>query len=278
MTALLENRRALVTGGASGLGRAIALAFAHEGAHVIIADRDGDGARAVVQEIAEAAQTAAAGSGAAGAGPDPAAAVGSAEAWEVDLSDTTALEERFAAQPLDVDILVNNAGIQRIHPVEEFPLEEWRFIQTLMLESPFVLTKAALPAMYSRGWGRVINLSSVHGLRASVNKSAYVAAKHGLMGLTKTTALEGGANGVTCNAINPGYVMTPLVEAQVTELAHNRGISEDEVLREVFLEHSTVPSLPVPEDVAAIAVLLASEAGRAINGAAHSIDGGWSAA
>lgn len=278
MTALLENRRALVTGGASGLGRAIALAFAHEGTHVVIADRDGDGARAVAQEVAEAAQTAAAGSGAAGAGPDPAAAVGSAEAWEVDLSDTTALEESFAAQPLDVDILVNNAGIQRIHPVEEFPLEEWRFIQTLMLESPFVLTKAALPAMYERGWGRIINLSSVHGLRASVNKSAYVAAKHGLMGLTKTTALEGGAKGVTCNAINPGYVMTPLVEAQVTELAQNRGISEDEVLSEVFLEHSAVPSLPVPEDVAAIAVLLASDAGRAINGAAHSIDGGWSAA
>lgn len=264
MTALLDARRALVTGGASGLGRAIALAFAREGAHVIIADRDGDGARAVAGEIAEAAAADAAGAG-------------SAEVWEVDLADTTALEERFAARPLDVDILVNNAGIQRIHPVEEFPLEEWRFIQTLMLESPFVLTKAALPAMYGRGWGRIINLSSVHGLRASVNKSAYVAAKHGLMGLTKTTALEGGAQGVTCNAINPGYVMTPLVEAQVTELAQNRGISEDEVLREVFLEHSAVPSLPVPDDVASIAVLLASEAGRAINGAAHSIDGGWSA-
>ena len=265
MTALLENRRALVTGGASGLGRATALAFAREGAHVIIADRDGDGARAVAQEIAEAAGTDAAGAG-------------SAVVWEVDLADTTALEERFAAQPLDVDILVNNAGVQRIHPVEEFPLEEWRFIQTLMLESPFVLTKAALPAMYARGWGRIINLSSVHGLRASVDKSAYVAAKHGLMGLTKTTALEGGPKGVTCNAINPGYVMTPLVEAQVTELSKTRGISEDEVLDEVFLGHSAVPSLPDPEDVAAIAVLLASEAGKAINGAAHSIDGGWSAA
>src|SRR5690606_16387288 len=204
MTALLENRRALVTGGASGLGRAIALAFAHEGAHVIIADRDGDGARAVVQEIAEAAQTSAA---------------GSAEAWEGDLSDTTALEERFAAQPLDVDILVNNAGIQRIHPVEEFPLDEWRFIQTLMLESPAVLTKGALPARYPRGWGRVINLPAVPGLRASANQPAYVAAKHGLMGLTKPTAREGGAKGATCTAIHPGYVMPPLVEAQVTELA-----------------------------------------------------------
>src|SRR5690606_31490429 len=115
-------------------------------------------------------------------------------------------------------------------------------------------------------------------LRASANKSAYVAAKHGIMGLTKTTALEGGPKGVTCNAINPGYVMTPLVQNQVADLAAQRGISEDAVLDEVFLEHSAVPSLPVPDDVAAIAVLLASEAGRAINGAAHSIDGGWSAA
>lgn len=258
MSDLLKNRRALVTGGASGIGRATALAFAREGAHVLIADRDGDGARAVAAEIEEA--------------------TGTAETWEVDLADTSALEERFRDTPLDVDILVNNAGIQRIHPIEEFPLDEWRFIHTLMLESPFVLTKAALPKMYERGWGRIINLSSVHGIRASANKSAYVAAKHGLMGLTKTTALEGGPHGVTCNAINPGYVMTPLIEAQVTELAKNRGISEDAVLDEVFLEHSAVPGLPVPEDVAAIIVLLASEAGRAINGSGYSIDGGWNAA
>lgn len=258
MSDLLKNRRALVTGGASGIGRATALAFAREGAHVLIADRDGDGARAVAAEIEEV--------------------TGTAETWEVDLADTSALEERFRDTPLDVDILVNNAGIQRIHPIEEFPLDEWRFIHTLMLESPFVLTKAALPKMYERGWGRIINLSSVHGIRASANKSAYVAAKHGLMGLTKTTALEGGPHGVTCNAINPGYVMTPLIEAQVTELAKNRGISEDAVLDEVFLEHSAVPGLPVPEDVAAIIVLLASEAGRAINGSGYSIDGGWNAA
>jgi len=257
MTDLLMHRRALVTGAASGIGRAVALAFAAEGAHVILADRDGEGARSVAEEIAEAA--------------------GSAEVWEVDLADTSALEERFADEPLDVDVLVNNAGIQRIHPLEEFPLEDWRFIQTLMLESPFVLTKAALPAMYARGWGRIINLSSVHGIRASAFKSAYVAAKHGLMGLTKTTALEGGPQGVTCNAINPGYVMTPLVESQVSDQAATRGISEDAVLEEVFLEHSAVPSLPGAEDVAAIAVLMASEAGRAINGAGYSIDGGWSA-
>ena len=257
MTDLLKSRRALVTGGASGIGRAVALAFAAEGAHIIFADRDGDGARAVADEIADAA--------------------GTAETWEVDLADTSALEERFRDAPLDIDILVNNAGIQRIHPLEEFPLDEWRLIQTLMLESPFVLTKAALPKMYERGRGRIINLSSVHGIRASAFKSAYVAAKHGLMGLTKTTALEGGPKGVTCNAINPGYVMTPLVESQVADQAKTRGISEDAVLEEVFLEHSAVPSLPGAEDIAAIAVLMASEAGRAINGSGHSIDGGWSA-
>lgn len=287
MSELLTNRRALVTGGASGIGRAVALAFGAEGAHVILADRDGDGARAVADEIAEAAGASRADAGETGgpyrdaapaaAGTTATARVSTAEVWEVDLADTSALEERFRGSPLDVDILVNNAGIQRIHPLEEFPLEEWRFIQTLMLESPFVLTKAALPAMYERGWGRIINLSSVHGIRASAFKSAYVAAKHGLMGLTKTTALESGPKGVTCNAINPGYVMTPLVESQVADQATTRGISEDAVLEEVFLEHSAVPSLPGAEDVAAIAVLMASEAGRAINGSGYSIDGGWSA-
>ena len=179
---------------------------------------------------------------------------------------------------LDVDILVNNAGIQRIHPITEFPLEDWQLINTLMLEAPFVLTKAVLPKMYERGWGRIINLSSVHGLRASANKSAYVAAKHGLMGLTKTTALEAGPHGVTCNAINPGYVLTPLVKGQIADQAKTNGISEDEVLEQVFLGHSAVPKLAEPEDVAAIALFLAGEHAAVINGSAHSIDGGWVAA
>ncbi|MGO2647419.1 MAG: SDR family oxidoreductase, partial [Brevibacterium aurantiacum] len=179
---------------------------------------------------------------------------------------------------LDVDILVNNAGIQRIHPITEFPLEEWRLINTLMLEAPFVLTKAALPSMYEKGWGRVINLSSIHGLRASANKSAYVAAKHGLMGLTKTTALEAGPQGVTCNAINPGYVMTPMVKGQIADQAKTNGITEDEVLEQVFLGHSAVPKLADPGDIAALALFLASDAAAVINGSAHSVDGGWSAA
>lgn len=132
--------------------------------------------------------------------------------------------------------------------------------------------------MYERGFGRIINMSSVHGLRASAYKSAYVAAKHGLMGLTKTTALEGGPKGVTANAINPGYVMTPLVEKQVADQARTRGISEDSVLDEVFLGHSAVPRLPEADEVAQLAVFLASEAAGVITGSAHSIDGGWSAA
>lgn len=244
----LRGKSALITGGASGLGKAMAHALASAGAHVTVADLNGEAAREV------------------------ASAVGG-EAWEVDLSDTDALD----GTPIDTDILINNAGIQRIHAIEEFPLDDWRLIHRLMLESPFVLTKAVLPGMYERGWGRIVNVSSVHGLRASAFKSAYVAAKHGLMGLTKTTALEGGPKGVTCNAINPGYVMTPLVEQQVADQARTQNISEDEVLDRVFLGHSAVKRLATEEEVARLTLFLCSDAADVINGAAHSIDGGWAA-
>ncbi|MDK7750407.1 3-hydroxybutyrate dehydrogenase [Brevibacterium sp. UMB10442] len=244
----LRGKSALITGGASGLGKATAHALASAGAHVTVADLNGEAAREV------------------------ATAVGG-EAWEVDLSDTDALD----GTPIDTDILINNAGIQRIHAVEEFPLDDWRLINRLMLESPFVLTKAVLQGMYKRGWGRIVNVSSVHGLRASAFKSAYVAAKHGLMGLTKTTALEGGPKGVTCNAINPGYVMTPLVEQQVADQARTQNISEDEVLDRVFLGHSAVKRLATEEEVARLTLFLCSDAAGVINGAAHSIDGGWAA-
>ena len=245
----LTGRRALVTGGASGLGKAMCESFAEAGSTVVFADVFAEAAGAVAEAIG-------------------------GEAWAVNLADTSALD----GIDLEVDILVNNAGIQRIHPIPEFPLEEWRLIMTIMLEAPFVLTKAALPGMYERGWGRVINVSSVHGLRASANKSAYVAAKHGLMGLTKTTALEAGPRGVTCNAINPGYVLTPLVKGQIADQAVTNGISEDEVLEKVFLGHSAVPRLAEPEDIAALALFLASDAAAVVTGTAHSIDGGWTAA
>lgn len=242
----LTGRSALITGAASGLGKAMAHALASAGAHVTVADLNGEAAREVAAAI-------------------------EGEAWEVDLSDTDALD----GTRIDTDILINNVGIQRIHAVEDFPLDDWRLINRLMLESPFVLTKAVLPGMYERGWGRIVNVSSVHGLRASAFKSAYVAAKHGLMGLTKTTALEGGPKGVTCNAINPGYVMTPLVEQQIADQARTRNISEDEVLDQVFLGHSAVKRLATEEEVARLALFLCSDAAAVINGSAHSIDGGW---
>lgn len=245
----LNGRNALVTGGASGLGQAIAEAFAAEGATVTVADINGDAAKDIAEKIG-------------------------GKHWQVDLADTEALDELS----LNYDILVNNAGIQHIEALEDFPLDKWHLINKLMLEAPFVLTKAVLPGMYERGFGRIINMSSVHGLRASAYKSAYVAAKHGLMGLTKTTALEGGPKGVTANAINPGYVMTPLVEQQIADQARTRGISEDSVLEEVFLGHSAVPRLPEADEVAQLAVFLASDAAGVITGSAHSIDGGWSAA
>ena len=244
----IAGKRALVTGAASGLGRAIASALAGAGARVTVADIDAEAAHAVAEEIG-------------------------GETWIADFSDTDALD----GITLEADILVNNAGIQWIHPLEEFPLSEWRLINRLMLEAPFLLTKAVLPGMYARGWGRIINLSSIHGLRASPYKSAYVAAKHGLMGLTKVTALEGGPHGVTCNAINPGYVMTPIVQRQVADQAQTRGIGEEQVMEDVFLAHSAVPRLAEPEEIAELALFLASDAAAVITGAAHVVDGGWSA-
>ena len=242
------GKTALVTGGASGIGKAIAKAFAAGGASVTVADIDADKTHQVAQEL----------------GGTP---------WVVDLSDTDSLD----GVDVQADILVNNAGLQRIHALEEFPLSEWQLLMRIMLEAPFLLTKAVLPGMYERGWGRVINISSVHGLRASAYKSAYVAAKHGLMGLTKVTALEGGPQGVTCNAINPGYIHTPIVEKQVTDQAKAHNISEAEVMDKVFLSHSAVGRLATVEEVARIAVFLAGDEAGVINGAAHSIDGGWQA-
>ncbi|MFI8633016.1 3-hydroxybutyrate dehydrogenase [Microbacterium sp. NPDC077663] len=244
----LTGRTALVTGGASGIGAACASALAAAGARVTVADVDADGAQRV------------------------AGAVGG-EAWAVDLSDTAAL----ADLRLDVDILVNNAGIQHVRPIEEFEPERFSFMMRLMLEAPFLLIRAALPAMYERGFGRILNMSSVHGLVASPYKSAYVAAKHGLEGLSKATALEGGAHGVTSNCINPGYVRSPLVEKQIADQAKLHGIGEDEVLSQVLLAEAAVKRLVEPEEVAALAVWLAGPDAGMVSGASYTMDGGWSA-
>ena len=244
----LAGKRALVTGGASGIGLACAHEFASRGAHVIIADLN-----------AEAAQ-------------DASAAVGG-EAWVVDLGDTRALDELT----LDVDILVNNAGIQRVAPIPEFDPEAFRLITRLMLESPFLLIRAALPAMYERGWGRIINISSAHGLRASAFKSAYVAAKHGLEGLSKVTALEGAAHGVTSNCINPAYVRTPLVEKQIADQAKVHGIPESEVVEKIMLTESAVKRLVEADEVASLAGWLVSDKSGMVTGASYTMDGGWTA-
>lgn len=244
----LSGRRAVVTGGASGIGAACARAFAAAGAHVVIADLNGDAARQVADALG-------------------------GEAWQVDLGDTAAL----ADLALEADILVNNAGIQHVRPIEQFEPERFSLILRLMLESPFLLVRAALPGMYERGFGRVINISSVHGLRASPFKSAYVAAKHGLEGLSKVTALEGGPHGVTSNCINPGYVRTPLVEKQIVDQARVHGISEEEVVPKVMLTESAIKRLVEPAEVASLAVWLAGPDAGMVTGASYTMDGGWSA-
>jgi 3-hydroxybutyrate dehydrogenase len=244
----LAGRRALVTGAASGIGAACARALARAGASVIAADLDGPGAAAVAAELG-------------------------GESWTVNLTDVAALE----ALRLDVDILVNNAGIQHVAPVEEFPPDMFRRILQLMVEAPFLLARAALPHMYEQEYGRIINISSVHGLRASPYKSAYVTAKHGLEGLSKVLALEGAAHGVTSNCISPGYVRTPLVEKQIADQARVHGIPEDQVLESVILAESAVKRLVEPAEVAGLVVWLAGPQAGMATGATFTLDGGWTA-
>ncbi|MGG5753810.1 3-hydroxybutyrate dehydrogenase [Zafaria sp. Z1313] len=253
----LAGRRALVTGAASGIGQAVAAGLRAQGAAVTLADRDADGLEAAASRLRGA--------------PGP----GDAEVrtWTVDLLDT----DHLAHAAVDADILVNNAGIQKVAPLHEFDPADFRRILALMLEAPFLLVRAALPGMYERGYGRVINISSVHGLRASPYKAAYVSAKHGLEGLSKVTALEGGPHGVTSNCINPGYVRTPLVERQIADQAAAHGIGEDEVLEKVMLTESAVKRLVEPEEVASLAAWLASDHAAMVTGASYTMDGGWSA-
>jgi 3-hydroxybutyrate dehydrogenase len=244
----LAGRCALVTGGASGIGAAVVQELARQGAEVTVADVNADAAEALAADVG-------------------------GKAWTVDLSDSAALAELT----LQTDILVNNAGIQRVSPLEEFDPADFHRILGLMLEAPFLLIRAALPHMYAQGHGRVINISSVHGLRASPYKGAYVAAKHGLEGLSKVTALEGGERGVTSNCVNPGYVRTPLVEAQIADQARVHGISEEEVLNRVMLTESAIKRLVEPAEVASLVGWLASDNAAMVTGASYTMDGGWSA-
>ncbi|NUK06805.1 3-hydroxybutyrate dehydrogenase [Streptomyces lunaelactis] len=249
----LGGRTALVTGAAGGIGRACALRLAAAGAKVRAVDRDAEGLDAL----------AARSSGLAGA----------VEPQILDLTDLDAAEATAAG----VDILVNNAGLQLVRPIEEFPPDVFHTVLTVMLEAPFRLIRGALPHMYAQGWGRIVNISSVHGLRASAFKSAYVAAKHGLEGLSKTAALEGAPHGVTSVCVNPGYVRTPLVEKQIADQAAAHSLAEDRVLADVLLKDSAIKRLIEPEEVAEAVLYLCTPQASFITGTSLALDGGWTA-
>ena len=223
--------------------------MAADGATVLAVDLDGEGVKALAQEVP---------------GVEP---------LTCDLSDLDAVD----ALPAEVDVLVNNAGLQHVAPVHEFDPQRFSTILTIMLEAPFRLARRTLPHMYERGWGRVINISSVHGLRASPFKSAYVTAKHGLEGLSKVIALEGAEHGVTSNCISPAYVRTPLVERQIADQARQHDIDEDEVVEKIMLAPAAVKRLVEPAEVAELAAVLYGPASASISGASLTMDGAWTA-
>ncbi|MCX5383922.1 3-hydroxybutyrate dehydrogenase [Streptomyces sp. NBC_00083] len=249
----LRGRAVLVTGAAGGIGRACALRLASAGAKVRAVDRDAAGLETL--------------------GKRAAGLSGTVEPLVLDLTDLDAAERAAAG----TDILVNNAGLQLVRPIEEFPPDVFHTVLTVMLEAPFRLIRGALPHMYAQGWGRIVNLSSVHGLRASAFKSAYVSAKHGLEGLSKTAALEGAPHGVTSNCVNPGYVRTPLVERQIADQAAAHGIPEERVLTEVFLKDAALKRLVEPHEVAEAVAYLCTPQASFITGTSLALDGGWTA-
>ena len=250
----LAGKVALVTGAGSGIGRAIAETFAREGAQVVVHD-----IHPAAQQVADAIDGV------------------FAQADLTDQAQARQLADAALAVAGRVDILVNNAGFQHIAPVDEFPEETWNRMLQVLLTAPFQLIKYLLPGMKAQGWGRIINIASVHGQVASPYKSAYISAKHGLLGLTKTVALEVGAQGITVNAICPAYVRTPLVENQIRAQAESRGIPESEVVERVMLEPAAIKRLIEPSEVAELALFLASQRAGAITGVAHNIDLGWTA-
>jgi 3-hydroxybutyrate dehydrogenase len=259
---MLKGKTALVTGSTSGIGLAIARALAAEGANVTV---NGFGDRAAVERLRVGIEK----DFGVKALFSPADMTKPAE-----IADMVHLTEQTFGS---LDILVNNAGIQHVAPIEEFPIEKWNEIIAINLSSSFHTIRATVPGMKSRKWGRIINTASAHSLVASPFKSAYVSAKHGLAGLTKTVALEVATFGITVNCISPGYVWTPLVEKQIPDTMKARGLTEEQVKRDVLLAAQPTKEFVTVEEVAALAVYLCSDAARSITGANLSIDGGWTA-
>ena len=262
MSLQLAGKSAVITGSTSGIGRAIATLFAAEGANVML---NGFGDAAEIESL-RAGLERSRGVKARFHGADMMKPAQIAELVQ-------AAEKEFGA----VDILVNNAGIQHVAPIDEFPTDQWDAIIAINLSSAFHATKAALPGMKRRKWGRVINIASAHGLVASPNKSAYVAAKHGIVGFTKAAALESAELGVRVNAICPGFVLTPLVQKQIDDLARQHGISTERATKDYILAPQPTKEFVTVDQIAAMAVYLAGEAAAQINGASFSIDGGWTA-
>jgi len=250
-----KNKIAVVTGAASGLGLAIAERLAADGAKVVVSDINAEAGKAVAARLGGSF----------------------VQADMAKRADCRALIDQALTTYGTVHILVNNAGFQNVETIEAFPEDMWDKMQAVMLTAPFLLTKYVWPAMRKQGWGRIINMSSIHGLVASPNKVAYISAKHGLVGLTKTAALEGGAFGITANAICPAYVRTPLVDKQIADQARTRGIPAEEVIEKIMLEPAAVKRLIEPAEVADFVAYLCGEGAGVITGAALTMDLGWTA-
>jgi 3-hydroxybutyrate dehydrogenase len=255
---MLKGKTALVTGSTSGIGLGIARALARQGADIVLNGfGDAEGPKAGI------------------------AALGVKVGYHgADMSKPAEIEAmmKYAAESFGrVDILVNNAGIQHVAKIEDFPPERWDAIIAINLSSAFHATRLALPAMKKANWGRIINLASVHGLVASAEKSAYVAAKHGIVGLTKVTALETATTGITCNAICPGWVLTPLVQQQVDARATQLGLSNEEAKKQLLAEKEPSLQFTTPEELGELAVFFCSNAGQNVRGVAWNMDGGWTA-
>ncbi|MEJ2469793.1 MAG: 3-hydroxybutyrate dehydrogenase [Desulfuromonadales bacterium] len=251
----MEKRVAIVTGAASGIGLAVAESLAGNGYQVVMADVNAAAGQAEAERIG-------------------------GHFIKVDLTDATAcraLVDETVAKFGGVDVLINNAGIQHVSPVENFPEEKWNFMIALMLTAPFLLIKYCWPHMKRKGWGRVININSVHGLRASEFKAAYISAKHGVTGLTKTTALEGGPYGITVNSICPAYVRTPLVDNQIDDQAKTHGIPREDVIETIMLKKAAVKRLIEPEEIGQAVLYLCSDAASCMTGVSLTIDCGWTA-